>query len=188
MPTRESRRPALPERGVRLVHRPSHAVRSWPPLARPSRLVRSDAKPEGTAAARTQVLLVDDEEDILTTMRDVVNFLMPDVDVITARSASQALEALAANAGIMALMTGYRMGGMDGLELAEAVHKQQPGLPVVLVTAFAGQETRELAARWGAFSFLAKPFNAADLVEALCAALASRQAPSLPGNLLDLPG
>jgi DNA-binding NtrC family response regulator len=130
------------------------------------------------AYRKAKVLLVDDEEDILATMREVVKVIMPEIDVVTARSGAEALEALVANEGIQAIMTDYQMRGMNGLELAEAVHRQQPGLAVVLVSGFAGQETRDLAKRRGAFSFLAKPFTAADFVEAMNGALGSGKARS----------
>jgi DNA-binding NtrC family response regulator len=53
--------------------------------------------------------------------------------------------------------------GLDGLEVLESVRRRWPTLPVIVMTAFGGPETAELAHRCGATAYLDKPFRLADL-------------------------
>ncbi|HEX9818853.1 MAG TPA: response regulator [Methylomirabilota bacterium] len=53
--------------------------------------------------------------------------------------------------------------GLDGLEVLETVRRRWPTLPIIVMTAFGGPETAELAQRCGATAYLDKPFRLADL-------------------------
>jgi CheY-like chemotaxis protein len=48
---------------------------------------------------------------------------------------------------------------MDGLELLREVKQRRPELPVMLVTAYGGDERRRKASELGAAEFLAKPVD-----------------------------
>lgn len=152
---------------------------------RPSPLPRRDAASATNAIpAGTAVLLVDDEPDILLSMREVVALLLPGTLVLTSGSGKDALLAVESDPSIRAVVTDYQMQGMDGLELAEAVHRSHPRLPVVVVSGFTGSDTRDLSMARGAFAFLPKPFAAQTFVETLKAALAVSPAPP-PAAALD---
>ena len=56
-----------------------------------------------------------------------------------ANSGQQALE-LARTQPFDCVLTDVRMPGMDGVELHRQLHQVQPGLPVVLMTAYASDE------------------------------------------------
>jgi DNA-binding NtrC family response regulator len=58
-----------------------------------------------------------------------------------------------------ALLTDLSMAGMTGLQLCERALAIQPGLPVVVITAFGTLETAIGAIRAGAYDFLTKPFD-----------------------------
>ena len=57
---------------------------------------------------------------------------------IQAESAARALVALADDPAIDLVITDYAMPGMDGHELAARIHRDRPGLPVVVATGYAG--------------------------------------------------
>jgi two-component system, NtrC family, response regulator GlrR len=74
------------------------------------------------------------------------------------------------------LITDLRMGGMDGLQLFEAVHRRHPLLPVLMLTAHGTIPDAVKALQRGVFGYLAKPFEARDLMAEVDRALAASQA------------
>ena len=69
------------------------------------------------------------------------------------------------------VITDVRMPGMDGIELQRRIRLVRPELPVIFISAHNSTETRQIALDEGAVDFLYKPFNAADLLAAIQAAL-----------------
>ena len=63
------------------------------------------------------------------------------------------------------------MAGMDGLELLERLHAKRPGLPVILITAFASVPSAVAAMRAGAFDYVTKPFDNDELRAVVARAL-----------------
>jgi FixJ family two-component response regulator len=74
------------------------------------------------------------------------------------------------------VITDVRMPGIDGIELQRRIKLGRPDLPVIFISAHNHAEIRQKALDNGASDFLFKPFNAADLLEAIRAALAKAQA------------
>jgi FixJ family two-component response regulator len=74
-------------------------------------------------------------------------------------------------AGAKCLITDVRMPGIDGIELQRRVRLERPKLPVIFITAHYDEAIRKRALNDGAVEFLSKPFDAADLLEAIQAAL-----------------
>ncbi|MCK9174798.1 MAG: sigma-54 dependent transcriptional regulator [Desulforhopalus sp.] len=116
------------------------------------------------------VLLVDDER----SMRDFLKILLKKegFDVRTADDGTQALEMLAERSADLVL-SDIRMPGMNGIELLEQVKGLYPGLPVVMVTAFASPDDAVQAMRNGAFDYISKPFNVNELKSVVHAAIDS---------------
>jgi FixJ family two-component response regulator len=69
------------------------------------------------------------------------------------------------------VITDVRMPGMDGIELQRRIRLVRPELPVIFISAHNSTEARQKAIDEGAVDFLYKPFNAADLLAAIQAAL-----------------
>jgi CheY-like chemotaxis protein len=63
-----------------------------------------------------------------------------------------------------AIVTDLHMPEMDGLQLVEAVRRDHPALPVILMTAHGSEETAMLALRTGAASYVHKRRLAQELV------------------------
>src|SRR5882762_7759851 len=76
-------------------------------------------------------------------------------------------------AGAICLITDVRMPGMDGIELQRRVRIERPELPVIFITAHYDDATRQRALSEGAVGFLYKPFDAADLLGAIHAAVSN---------------
>jgi two-component system, NtrC family, response regulator AtoC len=88
-------------------------------------------------------------------------------------SGDQALASLAEDTFEL-LITDVRMPGISGLEATRHVHAKYPLLPVVVMTAFGSIETAVEAIQEGAFDFISKPMNLAELKNTVAKALAQR--------------
>lgn len=64
------------------------------------------------------------------------------------------------------------MPGMDGLEAARTILQEYPDARIVMVSSLAYDDTLEEAREIGARSFIGKPFERDQVMEALAAALA----------------
>lgn len=113
-------------------------------------------------AAVGQVLLVDDNRD----MREYVEkLLLGRFDVTTAENGRVALEKALANPPDIVL-SDVMMPEMDGFQLLNAL-REQPAtsmIPVILLSARAGEEARITGMEAGADDYLVKPFSARELL------------------------
>ncbi|MBI5570399.1 MAG: sigma-54-dependent Fis family transcriptional regulator [Desulfomonile tiedjei] len=118
-----------------------------------------------TETAKSRLLVVDDEEDMLRLLK---RSLPPDLDceVETASNAYRALEILEASL-FDVVLADIRMPGMDGMEFLEKVTRGYPGLTVVLMTAYGSIDLAVKAIKEGAYDFIAKPFELNKLVHLL---------------------
>ena len=57
-----------------------------------------------------------------------------------------------------------RLPGMNGLETFQHIHKIEPKLPVIIMTAFGTTETAIEATKMGAFDYVLKPFDIPDML------------------------
>ena len=72
-----------------------------------------------------------------------------------------------------ALITDIRMPKMDGLALFRRCRERHPELPVILLTAFGKIEDAVEAMRAGAFDYISKPFDEAELLRVVGNAVAT---------------
>jgi CheY-like chemotaxis protein/anti-sigma regulatory factor (Ser/Thr protein kinase) len=100
-----------------------------------------------------------------------------------AENGAQALAAIETEMPSVVL-TDLIMPEMDGLELVEAVRREHPGLPVVLMTAHGSEEVASRALREGAASYVPKRSLARDLAETLEQVVAAAQASQSHRRLL----
>ncbi len=114
------------------------------------------------------ILLVDDDPDLLKLIS--LRLVSAGYRVRTADSGEAALAALAiARPGIV--VTDLRMPGIDGMQLFEAIHRQHPSLPVIILTAHGTIPDAVAATQQGVYGFLTKPFDSQDLLAKVAAAL-----------------
>jgi two-component system response regulator GlrR len=115
-----------------------------------------------------RILLVDDDKDLLQLI--AMRLGAAGYAVTTARSGEAALAALSATHPEL-VVTDLRMQGMDGLALFDAIHREAPALPVVILTAHGTIPEAVAATQRGVFGFLTKPFDAKVLLETVSDAL-----------------
>jgi signal transduction histidine kinase/ActR/RegA family two-component response regulator len=128
-----------------------------------------------TASRRTQsgikgrVLLVEDNEEVGAFAESLLAELGH--VVVRARSGEEGLQTIEGGAAFDVMFTDIVMPGISGIELAKAVQRRQPALPIVLTTGYS-----EEIARVGApnLPVLLKPYRLDTLARALDDAMARR--------------
>ena len=63
------------------------------------------------------------------------------------------------------IISDIRMPGIDGLELLEQIHQNNPLIPVIITTAHSDLDSAVAAYQGGAFEYLPKPFDLDELVD-----------------------
>jgi len=122
-----------------------------------------------------RILLVDDDKDLLQLI--AMRLGAAGYAVTTAESGGAALAALATSRPEL-VITDLRMEGMDGLGLFDAIHREAPALPVVILTAHGTIPEAVAATRRGVSGFLTKPFDAKVLLDTVAEALRLSAAPA----------
>lgn len=123
---------------------------------------------EGSVILR-RILIVDDEEGVALTLRNMLKRL-PNCEIAIAASGEQALQ-LFEQKPFDLLITDYKMPGMDGLTLATRIQRLYPQTAIVMITAYGNDELREQAARASIRGILNKPVGLADIRKAALEAL-----------------
>ena len=115
-----------------------------------------------------KVLLVDDDKDLLQLI--AMRLTAAGYAVTAVESGESALAALAVSRP-QVVVTDLRMHGMDGMALFDAIHRDSPSLPVVILTAHGTIPEAVTATRRGVFSFLTKPFEPKVLLDTVAEAM-----------------
>ena len=112
-------------------------------------------------ATKSAVLLVDDEESILNSLRRLLRG--QPYEVVLATSGAQALEIMATRP-IDLVMSDARMPGMDGATLLAEVHRLYPATSRILLTGYADLTTIIKAINDGQIHrYIGKPWNDEEL-------------------------
>lgn len=106
----------------------------------------------------TKILLVDDEPDLLSGLKRSFARRLPDIEVLTATGGREALDILAQQEVALVLMD-IMMGNMDGLEVLDHIHSNEPEQTVILMTGYGTIELAVDAIRRGAWDFVTKPLE-----------------------------
>ncbi|MET0905412.1 MAG: sigma-54-dependent Fis family transcriptional regulator [Bradyrhizobiaceae bacterium] len=109
------------------------------------------------------ILIVDDEADI----RDLVAGILEDegFSTRTARDSDSALGEISNRRPNLVFLDIWLQGSkLDGLQLLEQVKKDNPDLPVVMISGHGNIETAVAAIKRGAYDFIEKPFKADRLI------------------------
>ena len=118
--------------------------------------------------SQKSILLIDDDKDLLHLIS--MRLTAAGYSVVTAETGQAGLAAMAVSPPQL-VITDLRMEGMDGLALFDAIHREAPALPVVILTAHGTIPEAVAATRRGVFGFLTKPFDPKVLLETVAEAL-----------------
>lgn len=104
------------------------------------------------------ILIVDDERDI----RELISDILKDEGYQTrlAANSDDCLEAInTAPPALMILDIWLKDSRMDGIDILKTVRRDNPGVPVVIISGHGNIELAVAAIKQGAYDFIEKPFN-----------------------------
>ena len=148
--------------GEHILVRPAPPVRSSP-TGRPRLSVRrtgAGGGEERLMSAKASVLLVDDEQNILKTVRICLE--AAGFDVTAFMNPVQALDAMQERGFDLAFFD-LKMQPIDGMQLLREARQLAPEMTVVLMTAHGSIDSAVEAIKLGAYDYLQKPFEFSEL-------------------------
>ncbi len=128
---------------------------------------------------KNKILIVDDEAIIRDSLRDWLTDA--GYEVLTAGNGVEGLELVRKEKPGVAVID-LVLPGSDGLDLLRKAKQIQPGIQVIIITAYSSVHTAIAAIKEGAYDYIEKPFSP-EKVELLIAKLVERQS-LLDENLL----
>jgi len=109
-----------------------------------------------------RVLIVDDEEDLVSTMAE--RLVLRGFQVETASRGIDAL-GLVIEDDFSVVVLDVKMPGIDGLQTMAEINRKRPDLPVILLTGHGSAADAERGMSEGAFDYLMKPIDIDELID-----------------------
>jgi len=107
---------------------------------------------------RTKVLLVDDEENILKSLKRLL--MDEDIDIFIAKSGEAGLELLRNTPGVDLIVSDQRMPGLTGAEFLQKSREIVPNAIRIMLTGYADiNATIDAINKGGAYRYLSKPWD-----------------------------
>ena len=114
--------------------------------------------------SRSKILVVDDERNVLVTVVAILQQEGYDVDA--APDGQSAIDLIRSQTYDL-VMTDLKMPGIDGLGVLEEVRKTSPATVTLMMTGYGSVDTALEALQLGAYEYLLKPTEVADLKAAV---------------------
>jgi len=118
---------------------------------------------------RARILVIDDEVDMLSLIRLILTE-KTDYEIITTNNPLE-VSNLLNEKKFDVIVTDLKMPIMDGLDVVDAIRKQDALVPIIIITAYGSVESAEEAVKKGAFDYITKPFRQEQLLISLKRAL-----------------
>ncbi len=109
--------------------------------------------------SKPRIIVVDDDP---MTRRILVRMLTEDYDVRAFANGEEALREFLANSAAVVL-TDLKMPQMDGMELLARIKQARPETIVFVITGFSSIDSAVSAIKQGAYDYISKPFDPADV-------------------------
>jgi DNA-binding NtrC family response regulator len=103
-----------------------------------------------------KVLFIDDNQNFLNAVTSLLMAARTDMAIDTALCAEAGLLLIAVSY-YDAIISDYRMSGLDGLTLVKECNRLRPGTPIILLTGYGDRSMETEALRLGAYAFIHKP-------------------------------
>lgn len=119
---------------------------------------------------RRRILILDDEKKVAFFLRESLDTLGYEFEVVSVTSTREALREVRRKPFDL-VITDQNLPGMKGLELIERVQERSPETRFILITAYGSEELLAQARRLGAYHYLTKPFHVEEFVQTVLDAL-----------------
>jgi len=116
------------------------------------------------------ILIIDDDDQLRNSFFKLLT--EEKYQVKTAASGEQGIEIIKKQIPDLVILD-IRLPGMNGMETFGVIHKIEPKLPVIIMTAYGTTETAIEATKTGAFDYILKPFDIPDMLIIIQKALES---------------
>ena len=110
---------------------------------------------------KLKILIVDDDHRMTHTLADILT--VSGYETVEASSALKAIEKVHQES-FDCVLTDIRMPQMDGVAFHQVLSKERPGLPVILMTAYAADDLIQQGLEAGIVGVLDKPINMVQLL------------------------
>ena len=114
-----------------------------------------------TIKTKQNILIIDDEEDILTTCQTILEDEGYDVEI--AKNNNEA-EKILESKNINLVFLDVWLPNVDGLDILSHIKEKYPSTAVIVMSGHAGVETAVRATKMGAYDFLEKPISISKLL------------------------
>ncbi len=118
-----------------------------------------------------KILVVEDDSSMRVVLKAMLK--KEGYDVVTAANGAEALDVLKKDR-IAVVATDLKMPRMDGMELLDRIVRDDPSLPVIMLTAYGTVATAVDALKKGAFDYITKPFEQEELKAIILKAVKTR--------------
>ncbi len=118
-----------------------------------------------------KILLVDDEEEFVTTLAERLE--LRGLQARVALNGEAALQIIEADTPEIVILD-VLMPGLGGLEVLRWIKAQQPQIPVILLTGRGSTKEGIKGMELGAFDYLMKPINIEELIKKIQEAIESQ--------------
>jgi DNA-binding NtrC family response regulator len=142
-------------------------------IAMPDMHARETATAGEPATPKRRLLIVDDNHDMLVSLKKVLEAALP-VCVDTAADGKQALEAITQRSYSI-LVTDLKMPQLNGMQLIQEVQERRLPVTIIVLTAHGSIDEAVQAMQLGAHNFLTKPPNTKHLCLIVLRALQQRE-------------
>ena len=123
---------------------------------------RGRRKPKGQGKRPIQLLMVDDEKGFVEVLAK--RLAKRNIQTTQAFSGIQGIQLLRRSDFDVAVLD-LKLEDMDGIEILKIFKKMDPGMPVIMLTGHGSEKASKEGMRYGAFDYLTKPHELAELVE-----------------------
>jgi len=124
-------------------------------------------------------MIVDDEPGVRESFEMILK--IKDYDVKTFPDGETATSQLKKDAFDIAFVD-FKLPGMDGIEVLKKIKEIDPGIEVVIVTAYASESSHANAITLGALEYLRKPFLMEEIYELVERALRKKRSKGSSGG------
>lgn len=108
-----------------------------------------------------RILVVDDDTTFLLMLKSFLE--KKGYEAVTESNAERGLQALSQSSFDL-ILSDYRMPGMDGIEMLDAINQKNISTPLILITSYGDIKLAVKAMKLGASDYLTKPVNPEELI------------------------
>jgi len=113
---------------------------------------------------KTKVIIIEDDENILNSLKEILRSEGYEVD--TATNGEEGIKKCKANPFDLALLD-IRLPGMNGTKVLEVLHKEFPDMIKIMITGYPSLENAVASLKRGADAYLMKPVNPLTLLKVI---------------------